>query len=310
MSTEKSTLPAPAKPVNALAALQQDLVAPIENRVKEWVGKGQLQLPPDYSVENAMKSAWLVLQTTEDKDNNPVLVSCDRNSIANALLDMAVQGLNVAKKQGYFIAYGKKLVFQRGYFGAMALAQRVNPAIAEFFAEVVYEDDELEYEIQRGKKVVTSHKQKLSNIKKDKIVAAYAGCMDANGELLPFSALMTWDEILAAWKMSKSYPLDDGGKLKATSAHAKHTAEFCKRTVINRLCKPIINASSDSNLFRECANRADRIAQDMAFQEEVAANANGEVLAIDPPESDHATTSQTDPNPAQAAPQATTGRDW
>jgi recombination protein RecT len=40
-----------------------------------------------------------------------VLQACTRDSIANALLDMAVQGLNPAKKQGYFIAYGKQLVF-------------------------------------------------------------------------------------------------------------------------------------------------------------------------------------------------------
>ncbi len=72
-----------------------------------------------------MKSAWLILQAAVDKDKKPVLEVCSKNSIANALLDMVVQGLNPAKKQCYFIAYGNGLACQRSYFGTMAVTKQV-----------------------------------------------------------------------------------------------------------------------------------------------------------------------------------------
>ena len=129
---------------NELALIKRDVVDVVGKKVQEFVSRGELHLPPNYSVENAMKSAWLILQNTFDKDKRPVLQNCTRDSIANALLDMAVQGLNPAKKQGYFIAYGRQLVFQRSYFGTMAITKRVAGA-KDIFAELVYKGDEFEY---------------------------------------------------------------------------------------------------------------------------------------------------------------------
>src|SRR5690606_36511103 len=136
------------------------------------VSRGELRLAPNDSVENAMKSAWLILQNTFDKAKRPVLQVCSKDSIANALLDMAGQGLNPAKKQGYFIAYGKQLVFQRSYFGTMAVTTRVAGA-KDIFAEIVYKGDEFEYTIRNGNKNITKHIQKIENVDPDNIVAAY-----------------------------------------------------------------------------------------------------------------------------------------
>lgn len=62
-----------------------------------------LVMPPDYNMQNAIMSAYLTLKQTVDKDKRPVLEFCNKESIANAVLDMATAGLDVSKAQGYFI---------------------------------------------------------------------------------------------------------------------------------------------------------------------------------------------------------------
>ena len=73
------------------------------NTINDNTASGQLVLPEDYVVGNALKSAYLTLQGTKDKNFKPAMEICTQKSIANALLDMVVMGLNPAKKQCYFI---------------------------------------------------------------------------------------------------------------------------------------------------------------------------------------------------------------
>ena len=225
---------------NELALIKKDVVDVVSNKVQEFVARGELHLPQNYSVENAMKSAWLILQSTVDKDGKPVLQTCTRDSIANALLDMAVQGLNPAKKQGYFIAYGKQLVFQRSYFGTMAVTKRVTGA-KDIFAEIVYKGDEFEYEIRNGNKVITKHIQKLENVDPNNIVAAY--CTIVFDDERQYTDVMTWDEIQKAWSKSKMNPQKEG------STHKEFPQEMARRTVINRTCKRYLNSSDDGSLL-------------------------------------------------------------
>ena len=96
---------------NNLALVKKDVVDVVEKKVQGFVSKGELHLPPNYSVENAMKSAWLILQSTVNKDKRPVLEVCSKDSIANALLDMAVQGLNPAKNKDTLLHMENSLHF-------------------------------------------------------------------------------------------------------------------------------------------------------------------------------------------------------
>ena len=123
-------------------------------QIKELQANGRLNFPANYSVGNALASAWLTLQGVKDKEKRPVLQSCTHESIVNSLLDMAIQGLNPSKKQVYFIAYGSQLVCQRSYFGTVAVTKRVTHC-KDVFAEPVYEGDEFEYVIDRGNKQIT-----------------------------------------------------------------------------------------------------------------------------------------------------------
>ena len=257
---------------NALALIKKDVVDVVGKKVQEFVSRGELHLPPNYSVENAMKSAWLILQNTFDKDKRPVLQVCTKDSIANALLDMAVQGLNPAKKQGYFIAYGKQLVFQRSYFGTMAVTKRVAGA-KDIFAEIVYKGDEFEYTIKNGNKYITKHVQRIENVDPGNIVAAY--CTIIFDDDRQFTDVMTWPEIQKAWSKSKMNPEKEG------STHKEFAQEMARKTVINRACKRYLNSSDDGSLLMYHVNRADELTAEAEVEAEIEENANQEFIDVD-----------------------------
>ncbi len=259
-------------PGTDLALMKKGVVDVVESKVAHFLEKGELNLPANYSPQNSMKSAWLILQNTVDKDKKPVLSVCTRDSIANSLLDMVVQGLNPAKKQCYFIAYGNKLVCQRSYFGAMSVAKEVAGA-SEIDAQVVYKGDEFEYALVKGKKQIVKHVQKLENVDAKNIVAAY--CIITFEDGREIADIMTIDQIKKAWLKSKNNASSD------TSVHSQFAEEMCKRTVINRACKALINSSSDSNLFLEKFNRADETIAEVEVEQEIAENANGEVIDVE-----------------------------
>lgn len=269
---------------NPPAAKKSDITESVLRRINVHQKNGALDLPPNYSAANALKSAWLVLQETFDKDKRRALDVCTKESVANALLDMVVQGLNPAKKQAYFIVRGKRLCLDRSYFGDEAVCKRVDPTIADIFAEVVYQGDVLEYEIVRGKRIIEKHRQKTSNIDESKIAAAYATCLDKDGNVKRCE-FMTFAQIKQSWKMSRAKPFDDKGNLKPNSTHAKHASEMCKRTVTRRLAKHIINTSADENLFIQTLRRMDNLNAEAAADQEADENANREIIDINP--SDH-----------------------
>lgn len=268
-------------------AVEKSVVDIVSEKVSEFLKSGQLDLPKNYSVDNALKSAYLILNTVQDKDHNGVMVDgkltgvCTKASIANAVLDMVVQGLNPGKKQCYFIVYGKTLTCQRSYFGSMAVAEMVNPSIKDWGYNVVYEGDTFKYGIHNGKAAVIEHAQELENIDKLKIIAAYAMALDAKGEPIK-TEIMTIEEIHQAWKMSKMKPIDDQGNVNPNSTHGRFARDMALKTVINKTAKFIINASSDNALLLERINRNEELADAAAVQVEIEDKANkGSVIMIE-----------------------------
>lgn len=211
------------------------------SRIEQFQKDGSMILPKNYSVENHMKSAWLALQEVEDKEHHKALQICTKESIANSLLDMVLQGLSVSKKQGYFIVYENKLIFQRSYFGTIALAKRAGGMVSEPVANVIYEGDDFLYEIdpKTAKVAIVKHSQKLENIDNSKIKGAYALVTLADGTTQV--TIMSMQQIRAAWGQ---------GATKGNSpAHKNFAEEMAKKTVIGRACKAIINSSDDAWLY-------------------------------------------------------------
>ncbi|WP_249310069.1 recombinase RecT [Bacillus sp. FJAT-49736] len=224
-----------------------------------------------------MKSAWLLLQNVQDRNKQPALKVCTKDSIANSLLDMVVQGLNPAKKQGYFIVYGNQLIFQRSYFGTMAVTKRVTGA-KSIDAAVIYDGDDVEYEMENGRITNLKHKQKFGNIDKEKIIGAYCTLVLSDGSV--YHELMTMDEIRKAWSKSQMWGKDQSEERKG-STHDEFKQEMAKKTVINRACKKFLNSSDDSSLIMKHINRADEIAAEAEVEEEIRNNANGEIIDVE-----------------------------
>lgn len=260
-----------------LPEIKKQTVDLVESRIKTLHSRGEIDFPATYSPANALKSAWLVLQNTQDRNKKPVLETCNKISIMNALFDMTVQGLNPAKKQVYFIAYGDKLAAQRSYHGTMAVAKMVDPTIAEINAQVIWEGDDFEFEINRGKKFVVRHKQTLNSIDSKKPAGGYCEIIDVRGEVKS-TTIMTWDQIKSAWKKSQTNPVMDSGQIKAGSVHFEFMEEMVKKTVINRACKPIINSSSDATLLGAVTRSEQERAE---YEADAEAEANANAIDVD-----------------------------
>lgn len=261
------------------------------SRIEQFQKDGSMILPKNYSVENHMKSAWLALQEVEDKEHHKALQICTKESIANSLLDMVLQGLSVSKKQGYFIVYGNKLIFQRSYFGTIALAKRAGGIVSEPVANVIYEGDDFQYEIdpKTAKVAIVKHSQKLENIDNSKIKGAYALVTLADGTTQV--TIMSMQQIRAAWGQ---------GATKGNSpAHKNFAEEMAKKTVIGRACKAIINSSDDAWLYDGKEDDAD--SDKASIQRDAAQHSDVQIIDTTAVEFDDVseTSSSTDTSQAQ-----------
>lgn len=262
---------------HALQVMEKDISDQVFNRLNELEATGQLIFPPNYAVGNALKSAYLILQETKDKDGRPVLETCTKTSIANSLLDMVIQGLNPVKKQCYFIPFGGKLQLFRSYFGDQTVVKNAIPGVENIFATIIYEGDEVEIDINEdGEQYVKSHKTKLEN--RDKPIKGAYATIVINGK--KYQEIMSWSEIQKAWS-----------KAKTKNVQNEFPQEMVKRTVIRRLCKRFLNTSDDANMFvvesynrttsDEYDNSNDYVATKEELNEQVDTRANTEDLVIE-----------------------------
>lgn len=257
----------------------------VQNRITELAQDRRLVLPPNYSVGNALASAWLILQNVKDRNGQPALKVCTPQSIANALLDMAIMGHNPAKKHGYFIVYGDQLTWFPSYFGKCASLKRIDGIEHEPVATLIYDGDEIVLEHNElGEEIIIEHKTSWQNKLKGDIVGAYA-TVDFKG--VKRSAVMSMKEIKEAWTKNPS-PAN-------RRDHTEFTGEFAKRTVINRLVKMILQTSNDDDLLAETIIQnedqhwdfadAQIVSEENKAKREIATSANtGPVIDVAPEE--------------------------
>ena len=245
----------------------------VMNKIHKFQSNGQIFFPDNYSPENALKSAYLILTETLDKNKRPVLQTCSKESIANCLLNMVIQGLNPSKKQCYFIPYGEKLTLMPSYFGYQAIAKQFGE-IEDVVAEVVYAKDEFEFEIDviNNNKIITKHKRTLEGMENREIRAAYCTIIFKDGKRK--TEIMTFDQIKVSWKKSKTNPED------ANSVHKLFPEDMAKRTVINKTLKYYINTKDDSNLvlLKRAFEESEEEISEVEADYEISQNANTEEI--------------------------------
>jgi len=260
----------------ALAANEKNISDLILNRVKGLEKEGNLQFPVAYSYQNALKSAWLILNETVDKDKKPVLQTCTQTSIMNSLLNMVIQGLSPAKKQCYFIAYGNQIQLNRSYMGTVAVTKRLK-AVTDVKAYCIYEGDEFETEFNLDNATlnITKFNPKFENIDNTKIKGAFAVVLGPDGPI--YTEIMNINQIKMAWSKSRT-----GGQV-----HKDFAEEMAKKTVINRACKMFTNTSDDSDILIEAFNDSDKeyeLNEGSDVQTEIKEKANSKIIDIETPE--------------------------
>lgn len=211
------------------------------NTIQQYTANDSLTLFDDYNLGNALKGATLTLQQTTDKNGTPLIQCCTKESIAQSLLEMVIQGLDVTAKQCYFIVRGNKLTMMRSYFGSVRTLKRL-PEIEDVWASVVYKGDTFKIGMVEGRDVVLEHETAFEN-RDNEIIGGYAVIKRKNGEKI--YTIMTKKEIDASWNKSSS---------SAKQVHKEFPQEMVKRTLINRACKMYINTEINNDILVRAYN--------------------------------------------------------
>lgn len=229
---------------------QQGLVMPknitdtVFNTLSVYQSQGTVNFPANYSVGNALKAAWLIYQ------QDPKLQSCDQNSVANALLDMCISGLNPNKSQCYFVPMGTKCTLMTSYFGKQTMVKRIK-GVKDVRSDVIYKDTEYELLVDEfGNDDIKIIKPcPLDKRQNANIIGAWARVI-LDPEVFgteSYVSIMTIEDIKNAFNM---------GNAKGKSlAHNNFLNEMAKKTAINRCIKNFVNTRDDQDIMINILNR-------------------------------------------------------
>lgn len=241
---------------------QKQVTSNVATRIEAMKGEGLL-IAPNYSVSNALSSAYYALKNSASGN---LLEKCTPESVYNALLDMVTQGLSPAKTQCYFIPYGNAVKLTRSYFGTMKVVKQL-PEVKDIYAQIIFEGDEFEAENVDGRWKFVSHKSSWKN-QDNPIEGAYCVIEKTDGEKI--LTIMTKKEIDKSWAQAKTKNVQNN-----------FPQEMAKRTVINRAAKQFFNTSDDNDLFIDAVNRTTENEFDNDRQMKEAEPVRDEVKTLD-----------------------------
>lgn len=303
-ATQSAPVQLVSQSATALKKMSEETVSAVLADVQKKQESGEITLPANYQVGNALKSAWLYLQTISDKGHKAVDV-CTRESICNCLLEMCTKG-EYPNKHCYFIMCGNVLTFWERYTGCLMRAKR-DSDIADVYPQVVYDNDEFVYTVDElGRYQFVSHKTCIDNIDITKIKTVYAVVLKKNGDR--YLEVMTMDMVRKAWEQ---------GATKGTSkAHTNFTDQMCKRTIIKRASKVSLDSSPDgwnNNGVDDGDDNFSMLPPDASEAERQLANSGSARAALpnNRPDAFEATAEYedvTDAAPTTAAPKAPTAK--
>ena len=225
--------------------MPKNMADTVMNTLALYEQQGSVNLPPNYSVGNAMKSAWLKFQADQK------LMSCEPSTIANALLDMAIMGLNPSKNQCYFVPMGNKCTLMPSYFGKQTAVKRIK-GVLDVRSDVIYKDTGYELLLDEfgNDEIKITSPCPLEKRCGANIIGAWARVIldEKVWGTTSYVTILTIEEIRNAFNM---------GNAKGNSpAHKNFLGEMAKRTAINRCIKNFINTRDDQDILIEVINRS------------------------------------------------------
>ncbi len=225
----------PSQSNTVMKRMQEETVNHILERVNVMEQAGELRLPEGYNAGNALRSAWLYLQTIETRTKQKAIDVCTKESICECLMQMCIKGEH-PMQHCYFIPCGNSLEYWERYTGKYMRAKR-DTEVARVNAQVVYEGDEFTYTVDEdGQYQFVSHKTSIENIDIAKIKSAYAVVINKDGSR--HLEIMTIEQIKKAW--------GQGAARGQSGAHTNFTDQMCKKTIIARACKIALDSTSDN----------------------------------------------------------------
>lgn len=226
----------PSQNATMLKRIGENVSTQVLERVGAMQKAGELTIPQGYEVGNALKSAWLYLQTVKTKTGAMAVDVCTKDSIANALLDMVIKGEH-PMQHGYFIPTANQLTWWEKYTGKYMRAKR-DTDIKAVNPQVIYDGDTFVYTVDEdGQLQLVKHETSLDNIDITKIKGAYAVVINKDGHR--HLEVMTMDMIRKAWQQ--------GAARGNSGAHTNFTDQMAKKTIIGRACKIALDSTEDGH---------------------------------------------------------------
>ena len=227
-----------------MAVVEATIISAIQKDAEEKIRKGAMDIPSDYSIGNALQSAWFILSEALTKDKKKVLDVCTPESIKFALGLMVKDGMNPAKHQCAFIPFGTKLTYLREYQGDIALAKRYS-GVRSVASKVVYEGDNYDTFIGTDgiEKLKPTSRSLFQNSDKP-IIGAWCVIVDCDG--IEHLTQMTKQQIILSWDMNKQFESNESQRNKTQK---NFEDQMMMKTVIKRACKPFINSSTDEYIL-------------------------------------------------------------
>ena len=224
--------------------LPKNITDTVFNTLSVYQSQGTVAFPKNYSVGNALKAAYLIYQ------NDQKLQKCTNASVANALLDMCISGLNPSKNQCYFVPMGDQCTLMTSYFGKQTMVKRIKGVI-DVRSDVIYQDTgyDLMLDEYGNDDIKITAPCPLDKRNSANIVGAWARIiLDSKvWGVETYTAIMTLEDIQNAWSMGSAY-----GKSKV---HQKFMGEMAKKSAINRCIKNFINTRDDQDILIDTINR-------------------------------------------------------
>lgn len=264
------------------ALMEKEVVSEAISFAQRGFGGMPVTLPKGYDMTRAVKNFCFALPNVQN------IEKASKESIMQACHDYITQGLDVGKKQCALIVYGNRLTVQREYFGNVAQAKRVRPDIKDIsHGTVVYAGEKIAVQYDEYGRLHIKHESDFG-CWGNEIVGAYAVVTYADGST--DAELMTIAEIRKAWAQSRN-----GDKV-----HKAFPAEMSRKTVLNRLCKKLINKSDDAELIEDIDERQ---TADFETVETVDIDAEEYGAAVDPSETGSFTPEMPEPKEVTAPPE-------
>lgn len=196
-------------------------------------------LPPGITADRFARVALTAMQ------NNPNLLRCEPQSLFNACMKAAQDGLLPDGREGAIVPRGAQATWQPMVFGIIAKAKR-RGSVTNLVANIVYEGEP--FEVLMGDEDRIMHRRDIAAVQKGSEVAVYAIATLKDGT--KEREVMTWEEVQAVRRMSAT---------PNTGPWVTMEGEMARKTVIRRLSKRLPSLDDGDDELRQAIESVDEL---------------------------------------------------